>query len=193
MGNTASFINKKTKKVFKTGRSKKQLPSVAESTDESGRDSLTVVEESEAIRVIKEWTVRWAAQDLKGAQALASPDCSIYFKDAEADMLFSDFVDNMGSLMESFPDYTFTWGDIIETEPGEVHLYDYQSTLTHTGKPYSFGGYDPIEAKGTVVKDHIPHIIYKVQGGIVTNMEILAEGKIVGLPGIYLAIGGVIF
>jgi hypothetical protein len=108
-------------------------------------------------------------------------------------MLFSDFVQNMGELIESFPDYTFTWDRIVEEKPGEIHLYDYRSKITHTGKPYAFGGYDPIEAKGTVVEDHIPHIIYKVKDGLVTNMEILAEGKVVGLPGIYLAIGGVIF
>lgn len=144
--------------------------------------------------IIIEWSKRWSNQEMKGARAMTTPDCKIHFVDAEADMLFSDFCDNMDALIASFPDYTYTWGEVVEKEPGVVHLFDYDSTITHTGAPYSFGGYEPIEAKGTVVHDHIPHIIIKVnEEGIIYSMELNAEGKVVGLPGIYLAIGGIIF
>lgn len=148
---------------------------------------------SEAMTVVDAWTRLWAVQDIEGAKALATADCPVHFVHAEADMLFSDFCDNMTDLIKSFPDYTFTWGDIVEKEPGVVHLYDCRSKITHTAAPCSFGGYEPIEAKGTVVEDHIPHIKYHIKDGKVAKMDLHAEGKVVGLPGVYLAIGGMIF
>ena len=65
-------------------------------------------------------------------------------------------------------------------------------TGTHTGKPYAFGPYEPIPAKGTHVALDPERITVTLQDGLVIKCRVEPEGPNTGWHGVYQAIGGLI-
>ena len=106
-------------------------------------------------------------------------------------MPFELFFSSCKAIWESFPEQQLAWDSVKEIRPGVVKVKNYKGYGRHTGKPYSFGPYPPIKAKGAVVDEKPCHLIITLKRGKVVGFEINAyHGDVVGPPGYYQQIGG---
>ena len=106
-------------------------------------------------------------------------------------MSFDLFIDSCRAIWASFPDNIMTWDSITEIRPGVVRVKNFKGHATHSGRPYSFGPYPPIKAKGAIVDEKPCHLTFNLKRGKVVSFEINAyHGDLVGPPGYYQQIGG---
>ena len=87
-----------------------------------------------------------------------------------------------------------------ENDTVKIVVQDYYGIGKHTGDPYFFGPYEPIEAKGIEVRDEDIEFTFTLTRNKsstssykISDAKIDAHGKVVGPPGFYTKIGGLIF
>jgi len=157
------------------------------------------------LRVVREWVKLKDRHDSKGMMELTDMDnCVFTFVDSEASMLAEEFYGAMNDICESFPDLHFFWESmkVVDNDcqdskflegTAKVLITNYYGVGTHTGKPYHFGPYPPVEPQGAVVRDENIQVSLWIQGGTsIVRVDIHAFGKLVGPPGFYTKIGGLI-
>jgi predicted ester cyclase len=131
-----------------------------------------------------------ARGDVVGMQTFAHENCIVYFAD-DVELIISDMVEEVVKCYESFPDQVFNYLEARVVEP-DVVVIKYQWTGTHTGKPFAFGPYDPIPAKGTVVAVDPERCTITLRDGLIVKCRVDPEGPNTGWHGVYREIGGLI-
>jgi hypothetical protein len=103
----------------------------------------------------------------------------------------SAFIDASDTFFESFPDQKITWESIEEIKPGVVMIKSFQGSGTHTGKPFGFGPFPELPAKGVFCKEDPCHITLTLHKGKIESVSIdCNSGTLCGPPGFYQMIGG---
>lgn len=111
----------------------------------------------------------------------------------DADMLLSEFVDEIERLTDSFPDLAFTWGPIQQTAPNTVIVCDLSACGTHTGKPYGFGPYPAVDTTSIQHADPPIQVTFTIgSDGHIEKATAFSSSGTPGPAGFYTAIGGLI-
>ena len=151
----------------------------------------------EALKVVREWVRHKDEHNLDKMRELTADKCFFTFVDSETEMPAREFFGSVGETYASFPDLHFFWRvmEVKDMQAGvtTVVVKDYHGIGKHTGTPYGFGPFPPIDPTGTVVKDENIEFTFTVKEGKITDATIDAFGGLVGPPGFYTKIGGVLF
>jgi len=148
------------------------------------------------IKLIRTFLYHMDAHNIEGMQKLTDQRCYFYFVGIE--MPASEFYESVKDTFASFPDLHFfwklmtIWGLDPTTGGTIVMVKDYYGIGKHVGKPYAFGPYEPIPATGKIVRDENIEVTFVVKNGKIITSKIDACGKLVGPPGFYTKIGGII-
>ena len=149
------------------------------------------------IKIVRQYLYEKDAHNLDGCRSLTE-NCYFYFLDAEAEMREEEFYGALKGTYDSFPNLHFFWkgmktsGTDSKTGGKVVKVKDYYGVGKHTGKPYAFGPYEDIPATGKIVRDENLEFTFIVKDGKIIHATIDADGKVVGPPGFYTKIGGII-
>ena len=155
----------------------------------------------EALRVVREWIQYKDEHNMEKMKELIHEKCFFTFSDSETEMPSREFIEACSDCFDSFPDLHFFWKSMkiqginsnTSRYPGTVVVIkDYYGIGKHTGTPYSFGPYPPVEPTGTTVRDENIEFTFTVRDGKIVNATIYAFGEVVGPPGFYTKVGGMI-
>merc|ERR1712176_1225567 len=150
------------------------------------------------IQLVRQYLYYKDSQNFEGMKNITVEKCDFHFVDAEANMLAREFYEAMKDTFDSFPNLHFFWrymriaGIDMATGSTVVKIKDYHGVGKHDGKPYAFGPYEAIPATGRIVRDNPIQLTLYVKNGKIIKCLIDAFGEIVGPPGFYTKIGGVI-
>jgi len=150
------------------------------------------------IKLVRQYLYFKDAHNMEGMDSITAKNCTFFFIDADADMPKSEFYEALKDTYASFPDLHFFWKYMkisgIDSATGctIVKVRDYYGIGKHTGKPYAFGPYEAIPATGKIVQDENISWAFFVKDGKIVKTTLDAYGEIVGPPGFYSKIGGVI-
>lgn len=150
------------------------------------------------IKLIRQYLYRKDAGDFEGMKELTDERCYFYFADAEAEMPAREFYEAVDDTFKSFPDLHFFWKKMKIASQDQttgvtvVKVKDYYGIGKHTGAPYAFGPYEAIPATDKTVRDENIEFLFFVKDGKLIKAEINAFGKVVGPPGFYAKIGGLL-
>jgi len=150
------------------------------------------------IKMIRQYLYDKDSFNYEGMQKATDGRCTMFFIDSEFDFHPRDFLETLKSAKASFSNLHFFWkcmnisGVDADTGCTVVTVTDYYGTGKHDGVPYGFGPYEEIPATGITVKIAPIKFEFFVKDGKVMKMVIDADGEIVGPPGFYTQIGGVI-
>eukprot|EP00934_Nitzschia_sp_Nitz4_P003038 Nitzschia sp. Nitz4//scaffold167_size49223//1924//2457//NITZ4_007029-RA/size49223-processed-gene-0.4-mRNA-1//1//CDS//3329538257//3028//frame0 len=102
------------------------------------------------------------------------------------------FLDGLCDLQRSFPDICVTYDVMEEIEPGVVLVETFHSRGTHTGAPFGFGPYPPLERTDIVVEE-TSDVTFHLSKGKIDKITVKpSDGDFVGPPGYYDKIGGML-
>ncbi|CAB9522107.1 expressed unknown protein [Seminavis robusta] len=177
--------------------SSKRDPVVA--ADKSDNASTTISEQqdrTEDVKAVELWLEMWRQKRLDEVVALSSPDCQYHVTLEDGEMMevkLQDFIDQMASCYESFPDYDSVW-ESIEPDPtnGSIVIKNYTSHATHTGTPFAFGPYPAIPASGAEIHDDAISMYIFLKDGKPIYIKTAFEGVQIGPAAYYTQIGGII-
>ena len=152
-----------------------------------------------AIQLVRKYLYYKDAQNIEGMERLTTAKrCTFTFVDAEAEMTAKEFHQSMKEVFASFPNLHFFWkfmritGVDAATQSTIVEVGDYFGIGKHEGRPYAFGPYEAIPATGKTVRDEKILFTFFVKDGKIIKAIVDAFGDIVGPPGFYTKIGGII-
>ena len=172
-----------------------------------GSDVSSIKDMPESMKVLRQWLTYKDEHNISQMLELTTDDCFFGFVDAEAHMPAREFYGAMNDIYKSFPNLHFFWtsmnivsiNDDDDGDTVKIVVQDYYGIGKHTGDPYFFGPYEPIEAKGIEVRDEDIEFTFTLTEDKATSSykisdaKIDAHGKVVGPPGFYTKIGGLIF
>jgi len=150
------------------------------------------------IVLIRQFLYDKDSQNFEGMKKVTHERCNFYFVDSEVDMIAREFYESVQDTFDSFPNLHFFWSYMrisgIDSATGwtVVKVGDYYGIGKHDGKPYAFGPYEAIPATGKICRDNPIQFTMYVKNGKIMKSVIVASGKIVGPPGFYTRLGGVI-
>ena len=140
--------------------------------------------------------------NLEEMKKLTSDKCDFWFIDSECEMPAREFYVTQHDLNQSFPDLHYHWKSMsikgvngpASKHPGTVVVVKrFFGVGAHTGKPYGFGPYPLVETTGKKCWDSNMDCTFVVQDGKICHVMVDAFGEVVGPPGFYTQIGGMIF
>lgn len=111
----------------------------------------------------------------------------------QGDMEFrvQDIYDVCFNFWQAFPDCDFSYEEIKETSANTVVIKSFCWCGHHTGVPYKYDPYPPIEPKGTYVKDGPIDMTFTLDSnGII--IDTVSTGNNSGPHGTYEKLGGII-
>jgi hypothetical protein len=190
MGNCTSKSSAPAK-ISSVSSSKKALPSECAPKSECApeRSGLNSNE-----KIVEEWVKCYGTRSFDKFKTMTDSSALMVFVDAKAEMHRDDFATSCDMLFDSFPDITFRWQSIKEVSPGKVVVKNFGAQGTHTGVPFAFDPYPAIAATGKSFEDPPLDFTITIDAttGKITHGQIDSFGSLVGPPGIYTQIGGVI-
>ncbi|CAB9531929.1 unknown protein [Seminavis robusta] len=153
------------------------------------------------LRVVREWIRAKDEHNLEKCQELTTENCRFTFTDSETEMPAHELYESLVDLFASFPDLHFFCKSLKvqgpstnRNNPGIVVVAkDYYGIGKHTGAPYFFGPYPPVEPTGKTVRDENIEFTFTVRDGKIVDADIYAFGEMVGPPGFYTKVGGILF
>jgi ketosteroid isomerase-like protein len=197
-----SMSKSKSKKTpFRDSTTNADISRSSSSEQILSKDSPVPTDCPEELKVIRDFIRHKDEHNLEKMRELTAEDCLFTFINAETEMPAREFYEAMKDIYASFPNLHFFWKSMKikgvqgpeSRHPGTVVVIeDYYGLGKHTGKPYFFGPYPPVDPAGMEVRDDDIEFTITVQDGKITNATIDAFGKMVGPPGFYSKIGGVI-
>ena len=174
------------------------------STDKGGQDDKWILKmldgvpegAPEELKVVREWIHKKNMHDVDGMAEMCHPDTNFCFVDSETFITLQEWNEIKKLIYGSFPDLHFFWKCIRVAGTSQwgvdIVLEDYYGIGTHTGKPFGFGPYEPIPPTGLTVQDEYIEFTISVKDGKISRACIDAFGQMVGPPGFYTKIGGMI-
>ena len=128
----------------------------------------------------------------KALQEVVAEKCTIYMK-SDMTLTKEEFFGSVQHCIESFPDLRFDVGRYEKQPDGSVICYDVMVIGTHTGKPFGFGPYEPIDVVNPPVKvQNDPEDVQLIfdKDHKMTKYVFLTVGELSGPPGLYTQLGG---
>lgn len=136
------------------------------------------------------------AHDMKTARQLQTDDVVWVFRDVHGNLVhqmsWDEFEAEMAKLFGAFPDFCFTWKEIIQDPSSEdvMKLLHVVASGTHTGGAFAFGPCEPIQASGKCFQNDPEDVTFTFRDGKLCKHEIRARGEMTGPAGIYSQLGG---
>ncbi|CAB9498183.1 expressed unknown protein [Seminavis robusta] len=94
-------------------------------------------------------------------------------------------------LCKSFTNFKFSYDSVKEIKPGVVLVDELVVSGTHNGKPYTFGGFPPIQSTDKHVVLDPERVIFTMKNGkIIKEVVKTTSGNLTGAAQFYVAIGG---
>ncbi|KAL7558565.1 hypothetical protein ACA910_000089 [Epithemia clementina (nom. ined.)] len=143
-------------------------------------------------KVVTEWMEQFRKHDIDAALAMTMDGFMMNWIDSDMDMLGKDFHESMKIAYASMPDLKFHYSSITSIDEERVLISNLYAYGTHTGAPFSFGPYPPLEAKGAKFQDAPIELTATVKNGTITHSLCDAKGEMVGPPGMYEQLGGIL-
>jgi len=130
------------------------------------------------------------AHDVDGLMAIGTPDAKFSWGEGQS-MPWVDYVKECKDVFASFPDIHCEWSERSELNDGTV-TSKVVVTGTHTGAPFGFGPFPPIEATGIKCQNDPECVEWIVEGDKLKEMKVTSpEGSTkTGPSGLYVQIGG---
>lgn len=106
-------------------------------------------------------------------------------------MPWPEYLQVCKDVFASFPDISFAWTETNTLDDGTVSSKVAVSG-THTGAPFGFGPFPPIEATGIKCQNDPEYVEFITEGDKIKTMKVVApKGSVKsGPPGFYVQIGG---
>ena len=146
--------------------------------------------------MIEEWMKAWQRHDFEKITAMSSEQCEYHvpLNDGEVmQVTLRDFLEQMGLVYLSFPDYESSWDSIEDgKEENLVVIKGFVSTGTHTGEPFAFGPFPALPGKGVKIKDDPINLVVTIKEGKIDILRPMVAGGQIGPASYYTQIGGVI-
>ncbi|KAL7565495.1 hypothetical protein ACA910_012233 [Epithemia clementina (nom. ined.)] len=130
--------------------------------------------------------------DVDAALAMTMDGFMINWIDSGMDMLGKDFHESTKIAFASMPDFKFHYSSITSIDEERVVISNLYAYGTHTGAPFSFGPYPPLEAKGAKFQDAPIELTATFRNGKIAHSVCDAKGEMVGPPGMYEQLGGIL-
>ncbi|KAL7560051.1 hypothetical protein ACA910_000088 [Epithemia clementina (nom. ined.)] len=143
-------------------------------------------------KVVTEWMEQFRKHDIDAALAMTMDGFMMNWIDSDMDMLGKDFHESMKIAYASMPDLKFHYSSITSIDEERVLISNLYAYGTHTGAPFSFGPYPPLEAKGAKFQDAPIELTATVKNGKIAHSLCDAKGEMVGPPGMYEQLGGIL-
>jgi predicted ester cyclase len=130
------------------------------------------------------------SKDLDKVRSMITYDLSCEWE--EQCMRFEDFLDVLESVWKSFPDFNLVYKNLVDGKKANVVVvHDCVPSGTHTGEPFGFGPYDPIEASGTRVENAAETItVHLTEDGKICKWLVKVNGTLTGPAGMYAQLPG---
>ncbi|KAL7580567.1 hypothetical protein ACA910_003689 [Epithemia clementina (nom. ined.)] len=158
--------------------------------DRQAADSIALTLPNE--KAVFAWVRAIERHDIDAVIAMTDNNCQFNFVDSGMEMLATHFYESLSIVFASLPDMRFHYKTIKSIDDNRVLVDKFFGYGTHTGAPYSFGPYPPIEAKGAKFRDPPVEMTLTIKDGKITHFVCDAKGTVVGPPGIYEQLGGII-
>jgi len=159
----------------------------------TGQDDITLLHEQHK-RFVDSFFSSIHSHNLDEFKRMAVSGARVNVAKAEADMTFNEYVAELGNVWASFPDFEMTLLELPKSESHQQVTIHVRVSGTHTGKPYGFGPFPEIEAKGTECQNDPESITFALnEDGVMTAMRVTMAGNLGGPPGFYTQIGGLVF
>lgn len=152
-----------------------------------GGDSTIVSDKPENVIFVEQWYKDINTIGFQRCLHHFHEKAEIIFKDAP--MNVEDFATEGRKMTDAFPDFQLILGPCKETEPGTV-VIDVRATGTHTGKPYGFGPFPPVDITGIKVVLDVERTTFTIVDGKIMRLFVESMGEKTGPPGFYSSIGG---
>lgn len=186
---------KKATVVLRTSREQETLRMSAPSRLERAEAQSS----EKAIALITKALAHIKSHDLESYCSMFTSNAHFQFHDVDKslnhEMNLAGFQEEMHRLLDSFPDFSFTWKS-IQSHPTPdggvvVSLVNVVATGTHTGAAYAFGPCDPINATGQTVQTdpEDKHYHFSNTGSLV-SLKVYPKGEMSGMAGVYTKLGG---
>lgn len=128
----------------------------------------------------------------KVVRELVADTCPIFMK-SEQTLTKEEFFGSVQDCIDSFPDLRFEVGRMEKQPDGSVICYDVMVIGTHSGKPFGFGPFEPIDVKNPPVKiqnDPEDVQLFFDANNKMCKYVFLTMGDLSGPPGLYTQLGG---
>ena len=200
----------KTEKVETATQPANELPVVSRKSV-APKEGLKQADSASAAAAIETAKKYWAAshaQDFDELKKCCEARCFMNFLDTEVEMPLSEYLESWKATLESFPDFTLEM-NLNDVNPAEcrtpentddgttiVYIRNVRAKGTHTGKPYSFGPFPEVPAKGTFVRDVTPNTnAMRIRNGKVYRIDVKMDesGGESGPAYFYEQVGGILF
>ena len=133
------------------------------------------------------------SDDIDGIAAIGTPDAKfVHGEEGELTLSWPGYVQLHKDVLASFPDLHFHWSESKELDDGTVTSKVYV-TGTHTGSPFGFGPFPPIEATGIKCQNDPEDVQWIIEGDKIKETRVICGTKgstKAGPPGFYVQIGG---
>ena len=149
---------------------------------------------TEKTNIIKLYYQRFNDKNLQAARDMFTEDATFTFPGDEEISLDQLFQESQ-RILDSLPDFKFSARlfEEVTRENGKsfvvVHDLIAEGGM-HTGKPYQFGSYPPIEATGTYVKNNPEEVRFHFEGEKICRAKVVRAGQFSGPAGLYAQLGG---
>ena len=166
---------------------------VSYSSDSAAAQSLD--DKAKTLKVVRRHFRKMNEHNIASVRKLHTEDCMFYFFDQNGElaceMRMEDFEEIMTSTWASFPDLKFRCLTLaMDENDGAVSISNCVLAGTHTGQPYGFGPFEPVEPSGrTLCMDREDAKIW-VRNGKICRHEWHARGEMTGPMGLYTLAGG---
>ena len=139
------------------------------------------------IKVCKKWLENFNSGNLEAIQELLTADFKAVFGDVE--LTWKDTLEGAPKAFAAFPDFQLKCTEMEALEDGSIR-FRVVASGTHTGAPYSFGPFDPIEATGKYVENDPEQSIMFFSGEKICKQVVKPMGTMTGFSGLYTQLGG---
>lgn len=191
-------------KKGKDGKKSTRVAVADEKPDQAPQKKTPKMENSPAIIVVKKYWEAFHAHDIESLKSHCAERCYIDFVDSGVEMTLSEYMEILEDTKLSFPDFTLEMNmeDINEEAQGSdgvttlVYIRNVRAKGTHTGKPYAFGPFPAIPAKGVFVRDVATNTNeMHIRDGKVTHINVKTDGDAneSGPAYFYTQVGGLLF
>merc|ERR1712176_928247 len=122
--------------------------------------------------------------DLEGYVSLTTQDCDMRFS-GDVVITVKDYGEMVNNTLESFPDFTCKGEKPVEVAQDVVVVKNAVCSGTHTGTPYGFGTFPPLQSNGVRCANDPEQQTFFMKDGKIAKIIVIADGKLCGPVGFY--------
>lgn len=125
-------------------------------------------------------------QDVNGCTALLkSPQQCEWRFSGEVNITIKQYGEMIQNIVRSFPDFSIAFKEVVEVGPGVVQVKHAIASGTHTGEPFGFQCYQPLEATGFKCINDPEHLTFFIIDGKIIHVHVVCTGEHCGPVGLH--------